>query len=105
MPLCANDNDRMDLHAELVFIRQNLERLIRQNKQLTADNSDLREKLQQLQRQKQAMEQDIEVLESQKKILKIAKGLESNPKAKQEAKLKVNEFIKEIDKCIALLQD
>jgi regulator of replication initiation timing len=95
----------MDLHAELVFIRQNLERLVRQNKQLTADNNDLRVKLQQLQSQKQAMEQDIEVLESQKKILKIAKGLESNPKAKQEAKLKVNEFIKEIDKCIALLQD
>lgn len=105
MPLCANDYDRMDLHAELVFIRQNLERLVRQNKQLTADNNDLRVKLQQLQSQKQAMEQDIEVLESQKKILKIAKGLESNPKAKQEAKLKVNEFIKEIDKCIALLQD
>lgn len=95
----------MDLHAELVFIRQNLERLIRQNKQLTADNSDLREKMQLLQTQKQGLQQQLEVLESQKKILKIAKGLDKDPKAKQEAKLKVNEFIKEIDKCIALLQD
>lgn len=95
----------MDLHAELVFIRQNLERLIRQNKQLTADNSDLREKMQLLQTQKQGLQQQLEVLESQKKILKIAKGLDNDPKAKQEAKLKVNEFIKEIDKCIALLQD
>jgi hypothetical protein len=57
------------------------------------------------QQQKAELQQQLEVLESQKKILKIAKGLEHDPKAKQEAKLKVNEFIKEIDKCIALLQD
>ena len=95
----------MDLYAELVYIRQNLEKLLRQNKQLTAENSELREKLQFSLKQKQELQSQLEVLESQKKILKIAKGLENDPKAKQEAKLKVNEFIKEIDKCIALLQD
>lgn len=90
---------------QLAGIKQRVERLIRKNQQLEVDQTHLKERVAALQQQKQELQQKIELLESQKKILKIAKGLDHDPKAKQEAKLKVNEFIKEIDKCIVLLQD
>ncbi|MBA4302990.1 MAG: hypothetical protein C0424_02065 [Sphingobacteriaceae bacterium] len=93
------------LLEELVLIRQFVEKQQQKQQQLSAENSELKEKMQRLHAKNHELQQSLELLESQKKILKIAKGLENDPKAKQEAKLKVNEFIKEIDKCIALLQD
>lgn len=94
-----------ELLNDLVLIRQFVEKQQQKQQQLLAENNEMKEKMQRLQAKNQELQQQLEVLESQKKILKIAKGLENDPKAKQEAKLKVNEFIKEIDKCIALLQD
>lgn len=91
--------------SDLVLIRQFVEKQQQKHQMLLTENNELKEKLQRLQAKNQDLLQQLEVLESQKKILKIAKGLNNDPKAKQEAKLKVNEFIKEIDKCIALLQD
>jgi cell division protein FtsL len=93
------------LLEELVLIRQFVEKQQQKHQQLQLENADLKEKMQRLHAKNQELQQSLDVLESQKKILKIAKGLDHDPKAKQEAKLKVNEFIKEIDKCIALLQD
>lgn len=93
------------LVQQLSLIRQKLERLLKRMRQLETENEQLKDRVAKLKAEKQELSQQLELLESQKKILKIAKGLESDPKARQEAKLKVNEFIKEIDKCIALLQD
>ncbi len=90
---------------QLDVIRQKVVRLQRRNQQLEESNQSLREKANALQLQLQESRRMVSELESQKKILKIAKGLQQDPKAKQEAKLKINEFIKEIDKCIALMND
>jgi hypothetical protein len=86
-------------------IRQKVVRLQRRNLQLEAGQQVWREKAQALQLQLQESRRMVGELESQLKILKIAKGIQQDPKAKQEAKLKINEFIKEIDKCIALMND
>lgn len=86
-------------------IRQKVVRLQRRNQQLEAGQQVWREKSQALQLQLQESRRMVGELESQLKILKIAKGIQQDPKAKQEAKLKINEFIKEIDKCIALMND
>jgi peptidoglycan hydrolase CwlO-like protein len=94
-----------ELLNDLVLIRQFVEKQQQKQQQLLSEYNELKDKLHRLQAKNQELQQQLEVLESQKKILKIAKGLNNDPKAKQEAKLKVNEFIKEIDKCIALLQD
>jgi len=90
---------------QLDVIRNKVIRLQRRNQQLEESNQSLREKTNALQLQLQESRRMVSELESQKKILKIAKGLQQDPKAKQEAKLKINEFIKEIDKCIALMND
>lgn len=90
---------------QLDVIRHKVLRLQRRNQQLEESNQSLREKTNALQLQLQESRRMVSEPESQQKILKIAKGLQQDPKAKQEAKLKINEFIKEIDKCIALMND
>ena len=91
--------------AQITRIQQHVKNLLRKEGQLVAENELLREKLGELREQIRQHRSYIQELESQKKILKIAKGLDQDPKAKQEARLKINEFIKEIDKTIALLND
>jgi chromosome segregation ATPase len=44
-------------------------------------------------------------LEEKIKVLKIAKTLEAAGKDNNQAKLKINELVREIDKCIALLNN
>lgn len=44
-------------------------------------------------------------LEEQNKIVKIAEAVALSKQDKRAAKLKINEFIREIDKCIATLSD
>ncbi len=42
-------------------------------------------------------------LEQKYKVLKMAKSLEGTQESKTDVKLKINELVREIDKCIALL--
>jgi len=42
-------------------------------------------------------------LETQEKIIKIADNLAEDTRKKTELKLKINEYIREIDRCIAFL--
>lgn len=44
-------------------------------------------------------------LEEQNKIVKIAEAVALSKEDKRAVKLKINEFIREIDKCIATLSD
>ena len=46
---------------------------------------------------------EIEVLESKYQSLKLAKTLTSSPEDVKNVKLQVNRMVREIDKCIALL--
>jgi len=47
--------------------------------------------------------QEMEVLESKFQSLRLAKTLTSSPEDVKSAKLQVNRMVREIDKCIALL--
>lgn len=90
---------------QLDFIKQRVSRLQKRNLTLEENNAALKEKNTVLQLQLQEAKKLIAELEAQKKLLKITNGLSQDPRASQEAKLKINEFIKEIDKCIALMND
>lgn len=90
---------------QLDFIKQRVSRLQKRNLTLEENNAALKEKNTVLQLQLQEAKKLIGELEAQKKLLKIMNGISQDPRARQEAKLKINEFIKEIDKCIALMND
>lgn len=50
-------------------------------------------------------EQQIKNFQNQENIVKIVNTIAGNPANSTELKLKLNEYIREIDKCIAYLQD
>lgn len=50
-------------------------------------------------------EQQIKNFQNQENIVKIVDTIAGNPANSTELKLKLNEYIREIDKCIAYLQD
>ena len=69
-----------------------------------------KEKTDKLSREKQELinklkssEQKLSELENQYKKLKLAKTMVASSRDVQDAKLKVNRMVREIDKCIALL--
>ncbi len=62
---------------------------------------DLRQNRETIELQKNTIRQ----LEEQNKIVKIAEAVALSKDDKRALKLKINEFIREIDKCIATLSD
>ncbi len=47
----------------------------------------------------------IRLLESDLNMVKLGSDVELNPEDKRQFKLKINEYIREIDKCLALLNN
>lgn len=78
-----------DLLARYDFLLKENEILLQQNGELQIL---LREKKQQLEEQKKQFD-----------LLKVAKTIEGSNKDSRNTKLKINTLIREIDKCIALL--
>ena len=66
------------------------------NEQLNKENQELINKL-------KSAEQKLNELENQYKKLKLAKTMMASSHDVRDAKLKVNRMVREIDKCIALL--
>lgn len=83
-------------------IEYKLGRLIAQNHKQRNDNEKLTGEIQDLKQIINEQKNTVRLLEEKIKILKIAKTLESK-EGNVEAKLKINELVREIDKCIGLL--
>ena len=70
---------------------------------LDEENKDLRAQLKELQSQLGAENTRVKSIQGEYDRLKLAKSLVSSSGDKAEMKFRVNELVKEIDKCIALL--
>jgi len=68
-----------------------------------SDNEQLKQQIADLLGTLYAKNKEIEVLESKYQSLKLAKTLTSSPEDVKNVKLQVNRMVREIDKCIALL--
>ena len=67
------------------------------------DNYRLKQQIDELMETLRVKNKEIEVLESKYQSLKLAKTLTSSPEDVKNVKLQVNRMVREIDKCIALL--
>lgn len=67
-----------------------------QNELLLGDNEQLRKKITQL-------SADYKELEEKHRILKLAKSVAGSDEKTLDIKTKINDFVREIDKCIAIL--
>lgn len=96
-----------DFANRLSKIAAQTKKIIENNQLLQKENVTLTEQKLDLKLQLESKEQQISELNERVKVLKLAKsisGSEVSPE-KTELKRKINEYIKEVDKCIAMLNE
>ena len=92
----------VDVHIKR--IQEKLQQLIKQHIELQKENSQLRKELERSAKQSSNHQQTIETLKQQVEVLKISSG-NWDERDKKEFEKRINHYIKEIDKCIALFSE
>lgn len=77
--------------------------LILQHKELQAENAELRSAVKKVEQALEQKQEEYDCLKTDFANLKLAKMLEINNSDIQDAKSRLTKLIKEVDKCIALL--
>jgi len=67
------------------------------------NNIHLKQRVDELSEMLRVKNREMEVLESKFQSLKLAKTLASSPEDVKNAKLQINRMVREIDKCVALM--
>jgi len=94
----------MAIEDSMIFsLEEKIKRVIRFAEELKIHNGQLQQQVDKLSGQLRVKSQEMEVLESNFQSLRLAKTLNSSPDDVRNAKLQMNRMVREIDKCIALL--
>lgn len=92
--------------ARIEELSKKAEKLVRRYGELKETCAKLELENQELKEALEARTKQVEDLDHDLRVVKVAKQLSAFPdEEKQELKKKINEYIKEIDKCVALLND
>ncbi len=97
--------DKSKLSSKLDGIISKMHTILQGYMQLEAQYLELVEEKKALNEKVLGYEAQILELKEQTKVLKLSKGVNLSGKDNSEVKATINEFIREIDKCIALLND
>jgi hypothetical protein len=92
----------MTVDQQFNIVNEKLQQLLRQHIRLQKENVELKLELKRCQEMDAQRLMRIDELQQQVAILKIAAG-EMTDKDKKEFEKKINQYIREIDKCIAYL--
>jgi predicted nuclease with TOPRIM domain len=92
----------MSLDQQFNIIHDKLQQLLKQQARLKKENDRLQMQLEDYKKQAEGYQQKINELSDQVGILKLAGG-DMSQKDKKDFERKINQYIKEIDKCIAFL--
>ncbi|MER2996528.1 hypothetical protein [Pontibacter populi] len=90
---------------QLQHIEDKLRKLISRYTEVQQRLSSAQEEIKLLETQLEEKDQQIKNFQNQENIVKIVDTIAGNPANSTELKLKLNEYIREIDKCIAYLRD
>ena len=90
----------MSVDQQFNIINDKLQQLLKQQGRLKKENERLRHELEECKGKETTYHQKIDELSQQISILKLAGG-DMNEKDKREFERKINQYVKEIDKCIA----
>ena len=91
------------MKAIIQNIVDKLEKLVQNYKNLKAENSKLQEDNDALKVRLQKKEDKIVSLQDKVKLMNISKSINTDKDGVKATRLKINEYVREIDKCIALL--
>lgn len=92
----------MSLDLQFNSVNDKLQQLLKQYKRLQKDNERLNEQLKEVKLKEEARETQVQELHQQVAILKMAAG-EMTDKDKKEFERRLNQYIKDVDRCINLL--
>lgn len=92
----------MTVDEQFNIISEKLQQLLRQHNRLKKENERLREELNAQRQKEQETQQTVQELHQQMAILKVASG-DLSDKDKKDFERKINQYVREIDKCIAFL--
>lgn len=95
----------LNIDEILQKIKEKSEHLAQRNKLLKTEKDKLAKKIIELENTIEIQRQTIKDIEEKNKMLKIANKITEYDTKKKELKLKINDYIREIDKSIALLND
>lgn len=84
-------------------IEEKVGKLIAKYDQLNAEKLDLQRNNNTLNVRLQEKESQIVALQDKVKLMNISKSVDSSEEEVKSTRLKINEYVREIDKCIALL--
>ncbi|MBW6483549.1 MAG: hypothetical protein K0B10_10885 [Vicingaceae bacterium] len=88
-----------DLSVLVSSLRKKTEKLIEKHQSILLKNNTLSEEILKLKEELAQKSQQIEAVENKLTLLKLAKGVGNE--STKDVKLKINEMVREIDKCIA----
>ena len=94
-----------DNHLLIETIKLKIQKIVERNKELAIENLKLKDKQKDFEHTLNLQRETIRDLEEKNKLLKIAGSIQSNNEDKKALKLKINAFIREIDKTMSLLND
>lgn len=94
-----------DVHQVLLSIEHLAEELLKRNRHLEEQTRELKMTLLKLEREVQLKNEQIERQQKEMKEMHTARGLLSKDEDAQMAKAKINSLVREIDRCIALLNE
>lgn len=92
----------MTVDEQFNIINDKLQLLLKQHNRLKKENERLREELEAQRQKEQETQQTVQDLHQQISILKVATG-DLSDKDKKDFERKINQYVREIDKCIAFL--
>ena len=91
------------MKATINRIQNKIERLVSEYQEVKSVNMQLKQKLLSLQDQLDKKRKNVSELKDKNKILKLSASLQGEEQDAQAARQRINELVREIDKCIALL--
>ena len=94
-----------DVHQRLQHIEKLLLVLVDQYEKATHDVASLEQNVNELKSELEQKSQKIQELEGELRAARIAKGVASSAEDTELAKAKISTLVREIDRCIALLNE
>lgn len=94
-----------NLDTYIVDLTHRVKALSQSHSSLKAENASLKLKNAELQAHITEQKNVLNKLEEQNKVVKIAKAVTENDQDRKEQRKKLNELVREVDKCIALLNN
>jgi hypothetical protein len=94
-----------DIIGKLEDLEVRLKKLIEENRLLKQDYLELRAENEELKSNIDSQNEVLKNFQNQDKITKLVSSIAEGAQNSTELKLKINEYIKEIDKCIVFLSE